>query len=410
MPLPTIVFNNATGSDTAASGYGPATAVSGTGASFTNTSAVVDVSADAPNLSTLAAGDLFWGATTSGRQYSIIVSVDNILKTITCTDAFAVTEASRNWGVGGKRKTIDNTNSRGIFSSTNGKAGWTVSIEDDQSITSTLTISVVADTTSGPFMIKGADSADHPVITQTANAANFTASGIANGFSIRNLKLTNSNATKTAAFGFITTTTTIADFSDCIFGDSVNQLLSGLQQVTNSATLSLNKCLITSCTGDGINHTTGGGLTMRDCVVTGCVKGVDHSGSGGAINMSRCIIYNNTSDGVHASALAGIAIVNCTIHGNSGDGIDLTAAGGSSLTLTSIYNNNLTANGGYGINATAIVGARTSFIDYNNYGTGALANTSGSYPASTLTAGAHDVAVDPGYTNAATGNFMVANV
>jgi len=99
-PNGAIVFNASTGSDSAASGLGPATAVTGSGASTTAASAVVT----GINTTGVTSGDLLWVQSSSGRQFSIIASVDSGTQ-VTCDDTFANTEGSRTWAIGGKRST-----------------------------------------------------------------------------------------------------------------------------------------------------------------------------------------------------------------------------------------------------------------------------------------------------------------
>ena len=78
MAFPTISINNSTGSDTAASGAGPATAVTGAGASL-NATSTITLSADTPDLSGVATdgSDAIWVETSSGRQYYKITAVDD---------------------------------------------------------------------------------------------------------------------------------------------------------------------------------------------------------------------------------------------------------------------------------------------------------------------------------------------
>ena len=120
-----ILFNSSSGSDTAASGLGPDPAVSGTGASL-NATTTVDLSADNPDLINVQAGDLLWVDASSGRQFSIIASSDNTAKTVTCDDAFAVTETGRNWGIGGKRLSCQGS----LQAFADAKGGWTFELED----------------------------------------------------------------------------------------------------------------------------------------------------------------------------------------------------------------------------------------------------------------------------------------
>ena len=133
-PNAAIKFNNSTGSDTQSSGLGPAVAVYGSGASTTGASAVVT------GISTtgVSAGDLLWVQSSSGRQFSIIASVDSSTQ-VTCDDVFANTESGRTWAIGGKRATFDNSASRRLFSD-DCAAGFVIETETDQSLTSTNTI------------------------------------------------------------------------------------------------------------------------------------------------------------------------------------------------------------------------------------------------------------------------------
>ncbi len=96
-----LLFNSSTGSDTAASGLGPASALSGAGASTTAASAVVT----GITTTGVTAGDMLWVDSTSGRRFSIIASVDSGTQ-VTCDDVFDNTEASRAWGIGGKRRSL----------------------------------------------------------------------------------------------------------------------------------------------------------------------------------------------------------------------------------------------------------------------------------------------------------------
>ena len=137
-----FIIVNSSGSDTAASGCGPATAVYGTGASITSGSTTIDLSVDSPDLSGVAADDLLWVDASSGRQFTRILSVDNVSKTVTTTsnNLYSVTESGKNWGIGGKRATLsglDNFMTYRMTSSYTGDMGYYgITIEDNQTITS----------------------------------------------------------------------------------------------------------------------------------------------------------------------------------------------------------------------------------------------------------------------------------
>ena len=96
-----FLVNSSTGSDTAASGLGPATAKYGSTAAISAGSAVVN-SIDTTGLSV---GDVIWVDTTSGRQFNVIASVDNATQ-VTCDYYWDASEYIANWAVGGKRATL----------------------------------------------------------------------------------------------------------------------------------------------------------------------------------------------------------------------------------------------------------------------------------------------------------------
>jgi len=166
-----IVFNNSTGSDTAASGCGPATAVSGAGASSTAASAVVT----GIDTTGVVSGDLLWIDSTSGRQFSAILTVDSGTQ-VTCDDVLANTESGRNWGIGGKRlnpfagasnlKLLENAAGVG-----DAEDEWVIDIEETgttyQILSKVLFISVGS--TSSSFTIKSS-SATKPLIDPNRTA------------------------------------------------------------------------------------------------------------------------------------------------------------------------------------------------------------------------------------------------
>src|SRR5262245_57151438 len=78
MSLPIIQINNSTGSDTAASGAGPATALTGTlAATHANTTANITDAVDLSGVATDGSAAL-WVLSSSGRQFSKIRGCDSI--------------------------------------------------------------------------------------------------------------------------------------------------------------------------------------------------------------------------------------------------------------------------------------------------------------------------------------------
>jgi len=121
-----ILFNSSTGSDSNASGLGPASALTGYDAELDGTS-TVDVSYDGLDLSSISAGDLLFCDTSSGRKFSIIASVDTLNETITTDDAWG-TESGVAWAVGGKRQYLFNSSYRTEFADAM-QTGWAVNLE-----------------------------------------------------------------------------------------------------------------------------------------------------------------------------------------------------------------------------------------------------------------------------------------
>lgn len=137
MTLPNgyVILNSSTGSDTQASGLGPSTAVYGSAASITLDSNVVT----GIDTTGVTAGDLLWVQSSTGRQFSIIASVDSATQ-VTCDDNFGVTESGRTWAIGGKRATLDNADFRTIFGTYPNIYShelW-IELETDQTITSAI--------------------------------------------------------------------------------------------------------------------------------------------------------------------------------------------------------------------------------------------------------------------------------
>ncbi len=111
------------------------------------------------------------------------------------------------------------------------------------------------------------------------------------------------------------------------------------------------------------------------------------------------IISACAGDGIR-SANTGIVISlldGNTVNGNGGHGLSITGTAGVASVVA--INNILTSNGGYGLSvsdgSTGTNDARKRLCDYNWFGSGGAANTSGSR--ANISAGAHDLSGDPQY-------------
>lgn len=426
MALPTVLFNNGTGSDTAASGAGPGTALFGTGAATTAASNVLSLLTDNPSLSGVATdgSGLAWVLSSSGIQFNKITGVDDTagVKTVTCAVNWANTEGSRTWGIGGKRKTIGNTQSRLLFS-TDIKPGWTVTLEDDQpAVTTSVACTVGGDTTTGYITLQGDSTTTRRLLTSATNNISPLSGGLS-GWVVKNLKFTSTAATKTSSYGilFNASSTLMTILDNCVLGDATNKLQSGIERTaTSNGGLTLRDCEITTTLGKGIGDwsgTSGGGFEAINCYIHDCAGGgivpTLLTLAAGFI-VQNCIIVSNTGIGVsvpNAGGRQNTVISGNVIAENSSDGVKFTNA--LSAVSAHVFNNQIIHNGGFGVNiaggTVAINDTTGGLFDYNNFGTGSSSwigeNTSGQY--SNKTAGAHDLAVDPQFTNPGSGDFSI---
>lgn len=166
-----ILFNSSTGSDTAASGLGPASAVTGSSAELDGTS-TVDVSYDGMDLSGISAGNLLFCDTASGRKFSVIASVDTLNETITTDDAWG-TESGVSWAVGGKRQQLFNPSYTQF--ATDMVAGFTISLASGHTETHTSATPLFncGDVSSARTRIIGEDPDNKPLFIDNSNIFNY---------------------------------------------------------------------------------------------------------------------------------------------------------------------------------------------------------------------------------------------
>ena len=392
-PNGAIVFNSSTGNDTTASGLGSAN-VYGSGASTTGSSAVV-TGIDTTGVSS---GDLLWVQSSSGRQFSIIFTVDSSTQ-VTCDDVFANTESGRTWAIGGKRATWDNADSRQCFADS---AGWVFETETDQSLTSSISCPNI----SGTHEFKGS-SGGIKTITQTADDSNFGGgSNVGSIMIFRNLKLQNSNASKTAANGLAMKR--IYHCFDCVFGDPVNQLLRASVRAGDFPQGIINNCIIQNCTATNPYSPEGGWMVNngRGFVFNNCI--FRNNAESGLVTYQYnvtcigCIFHNNVDHGwVRSIGATREGVVSgCIFVNNGGDGMH--AYSSSDFGDTSVVRDNIYAgNGGYGLDVNA------PFPSYITRGNAFYNNTSGSYSDSRIASDTDITLTSDPFVDAANGNFQI---
>lgn len=357
MAFPTVIFNNSTGSDTAASGAGPGTAITNTDASFSG-SVVTVPSADLSGVAT-DGSHVLWLLTSTGRQFfEITAKADSGLVTanVTVANAPAGTSTGRTYAIGGKRATLNNTNSRMIFS--NAKAGWTIDIEETGSpytLTSVITLGVSGNTTDGPVTIKSS-STTRPLITTSTNSTRLF-NGFGNGrWRWQHLAFSNTAGTRDLGLTATTADTVGWEIYDCTFdGFSV------------------------AIDGDFVTFFTFIGLHVVGCEIKNCTSHAIHNG--GSAVVSGCYIHDNAGSGFHTSGVSGnrtSAIIGCVFDSNDYGFRDTSTNSGRVVTIansvfynqttTGIATANTSGNAAYSITNCVFVSNTTAISSAANTG------------------------------------------
>lgn len=351
-----IKINGATGSDTQASGLGPSTAVFGTTGTSTSGSAVVS------GISTtgVSAGDLFWGNTSSGRQFSIIASVDSASQ-VTLDDNLSANHAGNlTWAVGGKRDTLMGTSSVKLIdnngSAGDAKGGWIIEMEDghtESARASELALRCNGSDSLGRIEIRGASgAATLPVLTfsNNGNALVFAGTGIY----LHDFELQNTNATKTASVGINASGTFTGSRAERItISHATNKFWRGYD---SGARVSLIGCNIGHCAEIGVrcSGSTNFSLFTHNFVHDCGGRGMEFSGDVLGLVVAHNICTRNGSDGIaytqaDANNNRGATFIGNICQGNTGDGFEVSGAN-SNHVLLRIFGHIFAGNGGYGLN------------------------------------------------------------
>lgn len=295
-----VLFNATTGSDTQASGLGPATAEYGSGASITSGSAIVT----GITTTGVTAGDLLWVQSSTGRQYSIIASVDSGTQ-VTCDDTFGATEASRTWAIGGKRATLDNADSRVLLSDIGDPLAAEIHLETDQQLTSS-----IASTTAGGI-IRSSDSTMR-VIEQTASSPH--TQGVGSAYLFENIKFTNSSASNTQLIFLGDNTygggTVICE--NCIFGDSTD-LCGGVVDSSNAGVISFKAsgCLIQNMQRDEAYENDRGDNYLTHCLFINNNNCVASSTSRSPAGYFHNCVFADSTNGLYHSRSNAVGFFGC---------------------------------------------------------------------------------------------------
>lgn len=374
MALPTIVFNS-TGSNTAASGAPSSfTAIFGTAAALASNTTVT-LAIDAPDLTGVATDGsaAIWVDASSGRQWSKITAVDNGAKTVTVETAYSVTEATRNWGIGGKRATLAGSTQLGLDLI----GGWTIDIQTAQTLTANFRVSPTA--VASVWTTVTSTTGTRPLVTTATNSIYGLDIQGANRLVISHLSFSSTAATR--GNGIAPASTNAASYvivTDCILDgfavgiqdhdDGSNVDVFGLQisstEIKNGVTglnlwagCDITGCYVHDCTSQGLlsaatrtrtfniansifdnNGGTGGSscgadirpaaqtaVMIRNCNFT---NSLDLAGAGDGLMLNytnaftavieNCIFYGNNRYGIQTSGtpIGGYVAHNCAFGGN----------------------------------------------------------------------------------------------
>lgn len=388
MALPTILVDSATGSDTAASGAGPSTAITGSAGVSVGLTITVDGSPDLSGVATDGSAVFFFNDTTlNARNFSKITAVNNSTKVVTVSDTLGF--ATKAWAIGGKRATIGGTLSTKLFEQGIGSGdampGWIIQMASGHSetIAATITCRRSGDSTSGTITLRGiAGAATLPLLTFSNNGVAITVTTPTVAWTFQNFEMQNTNGTKTASIGIAATglahqikikavkISHVTNFFwkgvqtgcyDVLVQDSEIGYCAniGLEVASSGFPVRIFNNWIHNCTSHGIG-------TLNTCQAFFIVGNIIDVNGGAGIS----------HDAVNTSNTAGAAwlIMGNTIVSNTTSGIIVSAASTSLgiYNALTIINNILSSNTSYGLSFTgsgvtaALLDAMQTIVDCNN--------------------------------------------
>lgn len=427
MAFPVVQFDSTDGaaSDTAASGAGPATALTGSSASTSGDGLTVtlDGSPDLSGVNTDGSHVIYLADSTAGnRNFGKITGKDDGADTVTVSDAFGTSLSGKSWAIGGVRASIDHADSRKLVENNNSTGdsgpGWVIEFKSGHSETvagATLEVRSSGDTTDGPLIIRAeSGAATMPVFTKSTDAYQWYTIG--DYIEIDGIEVRNSAGTKSTAGG-IRLNGNHSKARNCKAIDATHNHRLGIY--CGGSNNLIENCEAAYCTESGL-RAAGSTFTNRffNCYAhdnTGVGVEIGRGGGSGMGHVFEDIISeSNTSHGFQADVSGTnddrwlLTLKNCTADNNGGDGIRCTGTAtqlGSKVSIiNSIFSNNT-----YGINFSgtgmddtayaALSGMISHVCTYNN-SSGAINGLT------TASIESHETS-DPQYTDAANGDFSI---
>ena len=380
MTLSTLTYDPVSGSDTAASGAGPATAI--TGSAATNGSGNVVNLDGSPDLSGVSVNDVLWvNLASTVRTLTRITAVDDGADTVTTEDTLVL--SSESWAIGGKRKTLQADVEYSDISQ--GKAGWTFSLEDgadyvfatrasaSDPIVEITEASTVAD---GPIKVVTANGAN-PVILTWSSGGHFLDMAVSSDVefdgasSYAGMTIRNTTSVSVGARFMETASSAFLGFK----ASHLTILCHGLVWQGADAHLMFHQCDLRSVGADGLDL---GGtrvqailddVILHNCGASGLISG---GGQTGGLSMRGCVVRDNGASGIKIEGGQKhwlFHISNNVFHDNTNDGIGIKSTINQDLGPGLLVNNVFTGNGGYGITAGSDIsgGMNCLLVHYNAF-------------------------------------------
>lgn len=411
MAFPVILLDSAAGSDTAASGAGPGTALTGSAGVSTGTTVVLDGSPNLAGVATDGSHALWFNDTTAGnRNFAKITGTANSgTPTAQVTVAETLATTTKAWAIGGKRQTISGASSLRLVTnnSASGDAmpGWTIRMNNSgftDSFNGGVFRALRDGSSTGRITFEGlAGLATRPLLTCLDDVTTFLRVSAA-FWDLQNFNVTNSSGTLTSNYG--------------IYYDGNGVLCGRIENI---------RIGMSSGQGFAYGCLVNGGMVCRN--IEASYNSVGMYCNQGNASYLGCYVHDNTSDGFYAvsdlyslissvfarnggkgindqSGASRSTILDCVIDSNTSDGINSNSTDG---TYRVISNNIISNNGGYGVKFNGNMDAATSMLilaegnDFYN-------NTSG-ITDSSPSPFVNNQTVNPQFVSASTGDFTPQN-
>jgi len=418
--FPTILANSSTGSDSNASGAGPATAVTnGSCQSSADGFSVTLSGSDLSGVASDGSAALFFNDTTADfRNFVMITSVDDA-NDVVRVELPLQTSQTKACAIGGKRLTISSTSSQSLFAMSGTlsdlQPGWTLELESG--FTDTFA-GAVSWRTGGNQMIGGwvtmratPGAATRPLVTFSNNGTGFSLAGSLLWF--EGIEFQNTNGTKTASTIFTQGSVSRLLFKNIKAAHATNKFAIPFNSIFTGAMIvdSEISCAV-ACIQTTIPTP---GRIFANNYIHDCAIGINLA-SGVEAVITGNIITGCTGVGIQitptTSGSAGFTIVGNTINGNAGGGVQLSGPNAYPVLMLGgfLVNNIISNNTGYGLTVdsklhyTATEGVLPWIIRGNNF----YNNSSGAYYPTQIPS-FDEQTLDPQFVNAAGGDFRIQN-